>query len=294
MKRHVLDVNSLVELVHNDHGLITGFSLRSFKKELAVMDHHSNHYYIIYLLEGSIDLSCSLYSKKLVKESEMAFIPKESAYSIQSHTRRSKALFFAFDTTLIKMDSALFNYFVKNASKKPYEFNTLPINEQMRKVLDMILSQITHTKKVKNSQVCISWNMTIFVTFTSFYKRSELLEFFRPIMSTTMDFRSFVENNFLEAEGNVSKLRKLSGLSRHVFEKNFKDIFGSAPKEWFHEQLRKRITSLAKKQDIRPKELARELHINIQRLAQITRLHFDCTPSELIERVQNGKRLHSQ
>ena len=144
MKRHVLDVNSLVELVHNDHGLITGFSLRSFKKELAVMDHHSNHYYIIYLLEGSIDLSCSLYSKKLVREGEMAFIPKESAYSIQSHTRRSKALFFAFDTTLIKMDSALFNYFVKNASKKPYEFNTLPINEQMRKVLDMIEPNHTH------------------------------------------------------------------------------------------------------------------------------------------------------
>ena len=39
----------------------------------------------------------------------------------------------------------------------------------------------------------------------------------------------------------MSKLRKLSGLSRHIFEKNFKDIFGSAPKEWFHEQLRKRI-----------------------------------------------------
>ena len=35
MKRHVLDVNSLVELVHNDHGLITGFSLRSFKKECS-------------------------------------------------------------------------------------------------------------------------------------------------------------------------------------------------------------------------------------------------------------------
>ena len=76
----------------------------------------------------------------------------------------------------------------------------------------MILSQITHSKKVKIPQVCTSWNMTIFVTFTSFYKRSELLEFFRPIMSTTTDFRSFVENNFLEAEGNVSKLRKLSGL----------------------------------------------------------------------------------
>ncbi|MCE8780849.1 cupin domain-containing protein [Bacteroides thetaiotaomicron] len=291
MKKHVLDVNSLVELVHNDHGLVTGFSLRSFKMETAVMDHHSNHYYIVYLLEGSIDVSCSLYSKQLVREGEIAFIPKDSAYTIKSHTKRSKALFFAFDTTMIKMDTPLFNYFVKNVSKKPYEFNTLPINEQMRKVLDMILSQITHSKKVKIPQVCTSWNMTIFVTFASFYKRNELLDFFRPIMSTTTDFRSFVENNFLEAEGNVSKLRKLSGLSRHIFEKNFKDIFGSAPKEWFHEQLRKRITSLAKKKDIRPKELARELHVNIHRLAQITRLQFDCTPSELIERVQSEEEI---
>lgn len=290
MKKHVLDVNSLVELVHNDHGLVTGFSLRSFKMETAVMDHHSNHYYIVYLLEGSIDVSCSLYSKQLVREAEIAFIPKDSAYTIKSHTKRSKALFFAFDTTLIKMDAPLFNYFVKNASKKPYEFNTLPINEQMRKVLDMILSQMTHSKKVKITQVCTSWNMTIFVTFATFYKRNELLEFFRPIMSTTTDFRSFVENNFLEAEGNVSKLRKLSGLSRHIFEKNFKDVFGSAPKEWFHEQLRKRILSLAKKKDLRPMELARELNVNIHRLAQITRLHFDCTPSELIERVQSGKK----
>ena len=168
-------------------------------------------------MEGSIDVGCSLYSKQLVREGEIFFIPKDSAYTIKSHTKRSKALFFAFDTTMIKMDTPLFNYFVKNVSKKPYEFNTLPINEQMRKVLDMILSQITHSKKMKIKQVCTSWNMTIFVTFATFYKRNELLEFFRPIMSTTTDFRSFVENNFLEAEGNVSKLRKLSGLSRHIF-----------------------------------------------------------------------------
>lgn len=65
--------------------------------------------------------------------------------------------------------------------------------------------------------------------------------------------------------------------------------FGYVPKEWFHQQLRKRIISLAKKPDMRPKELVRELHVNIQRLFHITRLHFDCTPSELTGKVQSGK-----
>ncbi len=219
----------------------------------------------------------------------MAFIPKESAYSIKSHTKRSKVLFFAFDTTLIKMDSALFNYFVKNASKKPYEFNTLPINDQLSKVIDMIVSQLVATKRIKIAKVCSAWNTAIFVTFASFYKRSELLEFFRPLMSTATDFRSFVENNFLEAEGNVSKLTKLSGLTRHIFEKNFKKEFGSSPKEWLHQQLRKKIISLARLKDIRPKGIARELQVTIPRLSPICRQHFGCTTTELITRIQNGE-----
>ena len=65
MKRHVLYINSIAELVHNDHDHITGF---------------------------------------------------------------------AFDTTLVRMDEKLYNYFVRHAGDKPYEFNPLRVNDQMAKV----------------------------------------------------------------------------------------------------------------------------------------------------------------
>lgn len=291
MKRHVLDVNSLVELAHDNHGLITGFSLRSFKKEHDFEGQRTKHYYLVFIISGSIDMSCSLYSHRKIHEGNVAFLPKDSPYIIKSHTVRSKALMFAFDTTMIKMDDSLFNYFVKNVSKKPYEFNTLPINDQMSKVVDMIVSQLIATKRVKITEVCSAWNTAIFVTFASFYKRNELLEFFRPLMSTTTDFRSFVENNFLEAEGNVSKLTKLSGLTRHIFEKNFKKEFGTSPKEWLHQQLRKKIISLARLKGIRPKSIAGELQVTIPRLSQICRQHFGCTTTVLIERVQSGEEV---
>ena len=67
MKRHVLYINSIAELVHNDHDHITGF---------------------------------------------------------------------AFDTTLVRMDEKLYNYFVRHAGDKPYEFNPLRVNDQMAKVRD--------------------------------------------------------------------------------------------------------------------------------------------------------------
>jgi hypothetical protein len=82
MKRHVLYINSITELVHNDHGHITGF---------------------------------------------------------------------AFDTTLVEMDEKLYNYFVRHAGNKPYEFNLLSVNDQMAKVRDTTPTEIAN--KVHMSQI---------------------------------------------------------------------------------------------------------------------------------------------
>jgi hypothetical protein len=73
MKRHVLYINSIAELVHNDHGHITGF---------------------------------------------------------------------AFDTMLVRMDEKLYNYFVRHAGDKPYEFNLLRVNDQMAKVRDCTATEL--------------------------------------------------------------------------------------------------------------------------------------------------------
>ena len=73
MKRHVLYINSIAELVHNDHGHITGF---------------------------------------------------------------------AFDTTLVRMDEKLYNYFVRHAGDKPYEFNLVRVNDQMAKVCDCTATEL--------------------------------------------------------------------------------------------------------------------------------------------------------
>ena len=287
MKRHVLYINSIAEIVHNDHGHITGFALRSFRKNESYNDTHSQHYYIIIILQGAVTIDCSHYRHARVEAGQMAFMPKGSLYHIESLEGTSKALFFAFDTTLVRMDINLYNYFVRHAADKPYEFNLLRVNDQMAKVVDMIVSQMTGRRKINITEVCNAWNTLFFVTFVTFYKRTELLDFFRPMMHTRIDFRSFIENNYIEAGGNVEKLLRLSGLTEYQFRKRLNEEFGSNPKQWLTEKMKKQVLHLAKKSDITPTEIARTVHMSQIKFFKFCRKHFDCTATELIAKVQS-------
>ncbi len=286
MKRHTLYTNSIAEVLHNDHGHTTGFALRLFRNNEPSNKTLSQHYYIIIVLQGAVTIDCSHYRHARVEAGEMAFMPKGSLYQIESLERTSKALFFAFDTTLIRMDDKLFNYFVRHAADKPYEFNLLRMNDQMTKVVDMIVSQMTGHRKINITEICSTWNTLIFATFATFYKRTELLDFFRPMMHARIDFRTFIENNYIEADGNVERLLRLSGLSEYQFRKRLNEEFGANPKEWLTEQMKRRILHLAKVGDTTPTEIARKVQMSQTKFFKFCRKHFDCTATELIAHMQ--------
>ncbi len=92
------------------------------------------------------------------------------------------------------------------------------------------------------------------------------------MMSTRVDFRSFIENNFFEAGGNVSKQLALSGMTECRFRKKMIEEFGANPKEWLTEKMKTHIKSLAKMKHTTPAEIARK--------------HFGCTATQLIAMVQ--------
>lgn len=289
MKQHVLHINSIAEVVHSDGDRVTGFSLRSFKAGRIYEDAQTYHNYILYIIRGAVEISCSLYMKKIVKEGYMAFLPRGTAYRIVSLESNSGILFFAFDTAYVRLNDSLYDFFVRHASKAPYSYTALPIDEHMAKVVDVIVMQMTGAKRIMITEICLAWNTIIFTTFATFYKRKDLLNFLRPIMSAKVNFRSFVENNFLDAKGNVAKLVALSGMPATTFSYNFKKEFGTAPKTWFHEQLRKRILSLAKKEKARPTDIGKSLHMDVRRLSQITKQLFGCTPTDLIKKSTEKK-----
>lgn len=269
----------------NEHE--TGFADLVVRADKLYKDNHCKHYYILMLRSGSIKLSCKLYINRTIEAGSMAFIPKGGKFEFQA-TEESNILLFAFSTTIIRTDMEMLEYFCTHAGKKDYTFNTLPIRRGMSELLNLIRTQI-HERKLKHSGICHVWNTYFFHIMLAYYSKAEITAFMRPIISGGADFESFIENNYLEATGNVSRLVSLSGLSTTAFNNKFIATYGMKPKKWLDERLKAKIMDLASEKKMTPGHIAREIEIIPQRLNDFCHRIWGITAGEVIRRVQAGE-----
>ena len=269
----------------NDHE--TGFADILIHKEEVYADLNTNHYYIVMIISGEVNTSCKLYKNKLIKSGTMAFIPRGSKMVIRALVD-TNILLFGFTTTIIRTDNEMLEYFCTHAGKKDYTFNTLPICSAMSDFLKLIGAQI-HEKKLKHSGICHVWNTYFFHMMVAYYNKDEITAFMRPIISGGADFKSFIENNYLEADGNVSKLITLSGLSVMTFKTRFKATYGMTAKQWLDQRLKEQILGYATERNVGPSHIAHQMLMTPQRFNRLCHRLWGVTGSELIRRVQTGE-----
>lgn len=269
----------------NDHE--TGFADILIHKEEVYADLNTNHYYIVMIISGEVNASCKLYKNKLIKSGTMAFIPRGSKMVIRALVD-TNILLFGFTTTIIRTDNEMLEYFCTHAGKKDYTFNTLPICSAMSNFLKLIGAQI-HEKKLKHSGICHVWNTYFFHMMVAYYNKDEITAFMRPIISGGADFKSFIENNYLEADGNVSKLITLSGLSVMTFKTRFKATYGMTAKQWLDQRLKEQILGYATERNVGPSHIAHQMLMTPQRFNRLCHRLWGVTGSELIRRVQTGE-----
>ena len=137
--------------------------------------------------------------------------------------------------------------------------------------------------KIKNAEICQAWNVELFITFITYYTKTQVTEFFRPLMSTEINFKDFIENNYMEVYGNVEKMIQYSGMSEHNFNRRFREEYGMPPKAWMTERFKKDILHYASLPNATTSFVASKLHITDVRLCQLTRKYYDLTPQQLIE-----------
>ena len=271
----------------NDHE--TGFADVIINKEEVYADLNTSHYYIVMIISGEVNISCKLYRNKLIKSGTMAFIPRGSKMVIRA-VADTNILQFGFTTTIIRTDMEMLEYFCTHAGKKDYTFNTLPICSALNDLLKLIGAQI-HEKKLKHSGICHVWNTYFFHMMVAYYNKDEITAFMRPIISGAADFKSFIENNYLEADGNVSKLIALSGLSRMTFKTRFKASYGMTAKQWLDQRYKEQIVEHAAEKNTGPSHIAHQMLITPQRFNRLCHRLWGVTGSELIRRVQAGEPL---
>lgn len=273
------------ELVYNDNNHVTGVCYLPLDRGESIMKSHLSHHFVIFVLKGKIELTCKHYNAKTVGEGHMTFVSKGGILQLTAHGVNSKLLIFGFDEVSVRTSESLMEFFTTHGSKKDYVHNTLPIKSDMQQIVDRIVTQV-RKGKMRHPEICLAWNMELFFTFITYYTKTQVTEFFRPLISTEISFRDFVENNWSEVEGNAEKLIQYSGMKRGIFIKTFKEEFGTTPKAWMNERFKQRMEHYAGIRKITPLVLAKKLGLTDVRLCQLTRKYYNCTPQQLIERMK--------
>lgn len=277
-----------IELLNCGPTRSTGFSIANFMAGDVYTDDNSRYYYIFVVLKGKINLSCKLFSNIEIESYRMVFVPKDSFFKIVARAD-TELLSFAFTTTIIRTDKEVLNYFCTHARKFKYSFHALHLVHEMRSVTNLIREQLL-TKKIVNTEICEAWNTLFFHTIQTFYERSKVVAFMRPLFSSSINFESFIENNYIESAGNVSYLIELSGIPAARFHSLFFEKFGMTAKTWLDNKARSRIEAMAAVEDVTVTDMAKVFKVSTQRFCSLCRRLFECTPRELIARAQQLKR----
>ena len=275
------------ELVYKDNNHVTGVSFLPLDKNESVIKSQLQHHFVVFVLKGQVEISCKLYDNKTVKEGNMTFLSKGGFLQITAVGKNASLLFFGFNEVTIRTSESLMDFFQIHGNQKQYIHNTLPIKASMKSIVDLIVSEV-RKGKIKNAEICQAWNVELFITFITYYTKTQVTEFFRPLVSTEINFRDFIENNYVEVEGNVEKLIQYSGMTEKPFMKAFKKEFGTTPKTWMTQRFKHDIEHYCSRPNATTTFVASKLRITDVRLCQLTRKYYNCTPKELIEKSKRS------
>ena len=116
----------------------------------------------------------------------------------------------------------------------------------------------------------------------------------RPLLSTSIDFKTFIENNYIQSGGNVTSLIDLSGIATSRFHSLFQENFGMTAKNWLDMKARQRILAMASTEGITVTDIAKVFKVSTQRFYGLCRRLFECSPRELIQREQKKHKMEME
>lgn len=196
---------------------------------------------LLFVMSGGLKILLGSEIKEL-PEKHFVMIPKGTEWraSAQFHTRILILLFNMVDNVWTKPK-------IKNLMEAPEvesdgELPMLPVRSPLGTFLDLMVIY-SEERNIDRSFYASKENELLSILYT-FYKAEELKHMFSPLLTTNLDFKSFVQTNYLKVE-SVSELAELAGCSQVTLNRKFKEYFGESAYQWMIRnktvQIRKRL-----------------------------------------------------
>ena len=238
----------------------TAFTFYELKAESEIRNYNLPLNYIIFVLDGIIELSCNEFENRKFKAGEMILLLRSSSV-IGKSLKKTNLFIFYFDMLVSSCDRQFFRAYLPDVEKITYDFNPVTIPSEIR-------TFIKQTIFFQNNNInCFHYNIIkhqeFFIYLRHYCTREDIVMLLTPFIKHSMNFKTKVLEKYVMLEnGDVSDFAKLVGMGRKNFDKRFREEFGKSPARWLQEEKAKRLKIFLMEPDITISDAMDKFHFN--------------------------------
>ena len=234
---------------------------------------------IVFLLEGTILITCDEFTDKPLHSGEMALFPVHSCCYIKIVTP-GRFVSCAFTEPLNFCNRFTFRNLYRHIPEGfRYDYTTLDIHSRLEEFLTPLAHYLedgigcTHFHEMKGQE--------LFLLFRAYYSSEVLSTFFFPLLGEEMDFKNWIRGNysrFLTAKEFAAETH----MSTDTFKRTFKKVFRTTFHTWITEQKARLVYRDILMGELSFAEIADRYHFSSQAyLSTFCKKHFEKTPLEV-------------
>lgn len=253
---------------------------------LTRMDENYNR--ILFLLTGDSLLYCNEFVDRPFSQGQMFLIPQSALASFHAQTACC-LLVCRFSLPVDSTNRArLRNLWPYAEGVKPDFYTSKivsPLTEFCWLMVLYLRDQVddVYLHEIKQKE--------LFSIYKCYYRSEEMARLFYPILSPSLSFKMLVYQNYLKAS-NGDELASLLKMSRSVFDRKFKDAFGTTARQWILRQIASHLVYDAVDPDVTITDLMDRYNFNSgTQFNRFCRQQFDCTPQVFLRRVRDERHM---
>jgi len=266
----------------------TAFTSFEFKSGDECRNHQLPLHFILFVLEGVLEVSCNQFENRRIKQNQMILFMRASSVSVKA-IKKSSIMVMYFDMFLCSCDQHLFKAYLPDIENKTYDFTPVEIPDPVSLFLRQ--TRYFQGKKVNCKHFNSLKHCEFFILLRHFCPRKDLVMFLMPLIGHTFNFRNKVLEKYMQCkDGGVDELASLVGMGRKNFEKQFQKEFGVSPAKWMLKEKANRLYAFLNEPEVTIADAMDEFYFNSSsHFNRFCRHFFNKTPGVIIKEARQQK-----
>lgn len=235
---------------------------------------------LVFVVKGKIHITLNTHYLKEIVMDTFTIIPANSNYSIEA-MEQSEIVYCNLGRSLDFEKCISFNILKSLCVNQSYEFNSLPTNHLVKRLLDTIQFYLNDDLYCKSFHRLKREELLILIWIC--YSSEQLVQLFCPLLNPELEFEFLILRNYRKVK-NVQELALVCNYSLSTFKRKFSKLFAEPPHQWILQKKAKDIYKEIRLTSKTYKEISFQYSFTSQSdFNRFVKKQFGKTPTEIRE-----------